>query len=285
MADPLFRRIADDLRRQIEDGALPPESQLRTETKLGEQYGASRNTVRDAIKLLITRGLVETRPGQGTFVLKGIVPFVTTLTGDPETNNNEGATYLEEVEAVLRRADLSDPRIEIEESGSKAVPELKLAEGELAVGRRQERHIDDTPWSLQTSFYPMSFVEQGASRLMKRSDIAEGTVEYIKTEIGVKQAGWHDTIIIRTPDEDEAKFFKLPDDGRVSVVEIRRAAFDEQGQPIRLTVSVYPADRNQFAVDVGRVPEEIAKPHSAAAKKAQVPSKKAPDDAEPAPGS
>jgi GntR family transcriptional regulator len=60
----------------------------------------------------------------------------------------------------------------------------------------------------------------------------------------------------------EADFFRLPDDGRISIIEIRRTAFDEQGAPIRLTVSVYPADRNQFAVDVGEVPPAVVDPSS-----------------------
>ena len=73
-ADPMYRQIAEDLRRKIEAGELPRGAQLPTEIELREQYNASRNTVRDAIKWLITRGLVETRPGQGTFVVEKITP-------------------------------------------------------------------------------------------------------------------------------------------------------------------------------------------------------------------
>ena len=36
MADPLYRRIADDLRAQIETGQFEPGSQLPSEEKLGE---------------------------------------------------------------------------------------------------------------------------------------------------------------------------------------------------------------------------------------------------------
>src|SRR3984893_14610643 len=99
MAEPMYRQIADDLRRQIEEGGLAPGQQLRTELELREKYEASRNTVRDAIKWLITRGLVETRPGQGTFVVEKIIPFLTTLTGDPETGfgGGEGDIYDMEV--------------------------------------------------------------------------------------------------------------------------------------------------------------------------------------------
>src|SRR5690242_20672138 len=77
---PLYRQIAADLRRQIEYGELSPGSQLPTEDDLRALYKrdqseekVSRNTVRAAIDVLISLGLVETRPGQGTFVLSKVV--------------------------------------------------------------------------------------------------------------------------------------------------------------------------------------------------------------------
>ena len=79
----MYRQIAEDLQRRIASGELVPGAQLPAEIDLREQYNASRNTVRDAIRWLMTRGLVETRPGQGTFVVEKINPFVTTLTGKP----------------------------------------------------------------------------------------------------------------------------------------------------------------------------------------------------------
>src|SRR5260370_2387457 len=86
MTEPLYRQIADDLRIKIESGDLAQGSQLATEVELRDQYNASRNTVRDAIKWLTTLGLVEPRPGQGTFVVEKMQPFVTTLTGDLKTD-------------------------------------------------------------------------------------------------------------------------------------------------------------------------------------------------------
>ena len=69
--EPMYQVIADDLRGQIESGELAPGTKLKTEEKLREQYGRpgaliSRTTVRDAIKLLVARGMVESRAGQGT---------------------------------------------------------------------------------------------------------------------------------------------------------------------------------------------------------------------------
>ncbi|HYB86616.1 MAG TPA: GntR family transcriptional regulator [Streptosporangiaceae bacterium] len=266
MPEPIYRQIAEDLRRQIEMGELRPGEQLRTEIELRDHYSASRNTIRDAIKLLVTRGLVETRPGQGTFVVEMIVPFITTLTGPPDSSSGEGDTYSQQV-GERRRPRATIPEVGIHQAGSPvpSTDELQLPEGSMVVSRHQQRFIDDIPWSLETSFYPMGLVERGAARLIQAGDIQEGgTVAYLRETLGIKQAGYHDTLTVRAPDNVESAFFKLPDDGRVSIIELRRTAFDEQGEPIRLTVSVYPADRNQFALNVGDVPEEVADPSSVA---------------------
>jgi GntR family transcriptional regulator len=260
MPDPIYRSIAEDLRQQIESGDLEPGQQLRTEIELRDDYNASRNTIRDAIKLLVTRGLVETRPGQGTFVVETIVPFLTTLTGEPDSSSGEGDTYMREV-GKLRTPTATQPEVGIHQADDHATAELRLSPGTPVISRHQRRFIDGIPWSLQTSFYPMSLVEQGAARLIQAGDIQKGgTVAYLRETLGIKQAGYRDTITVRPPDNVEAAFFKLPDDGRISIIETRRTAFDEQGTPVRLTVSVYPADRNQFALNVGDVPPEIAYP-------------------------
>ena len=190
MPDPIYRQIAEDLRHQIENGELRPGEQLRTEIELRDKYNASRNTIRDAIKLLVTRGLVETRPGQGTFVVETIVPFVTTLTGPPDSSSGEGDTYFKEV-GELRRPSSTSPEVQIHMAGSEpATDELQLPDGTPVVSRHQRRFIDDIPWSLQTSFYPMNLVERGAARLIQAGDIQQGgTVAYLKQTLGVKQAG------------------------------------------------------------------------------------------------
>lgn len=264
MAAPMYRQIADDLRRRIELGELAPGSQLATEIELRETYNASRNTVRDAIKVLTTRGLVETRPGQGTFVVERISPFVTTLTQvQGSDGSGEGSPYVREVVAKRRTPRTSGVRVEIMQADSPTADELQIAEGDTVVSRHQQRYIDNTGWSLQTSFYPMWLIEQGATGLMQATNIQEGTVDYLKKAIGIEQAGWRDTLTVRAPDATETGFFGLPADGRVSVIETRRTAFDKQGRPVRLTVSAYPADRNQFVITVGDIPAEVEDPPSA----------------------
>jgi GntR family transcriptional regulator len=263
LTEPMYRQIADDLRTKIESGELAQGSQLATETELRDQYNASRNTVRDAIKWLTTLGLVETRPGQGTFVVEKTNPFVTTLTGDPETGLGGGergiyrAEYDAEVAPSGRTPASSEPRVEIQQASPVQASALRLGEGARVVSRHQQHFIDGTPWSLQTTFYPMSLVERGATRLILPVDITDGAVAYLARECDLKQVGYRDTISVRPPEENEARFFRLPADGRISVFEIHRVGFDENGDRIRLTVTVYPADRNRFRVNVGKVPARV----------------------------
>jgi GntR family transcriptional regulator len=253
-AEPMYRQIADDLRHRIESGELEPGAQIPTEIDLREQYEASRNTVRDAIKWLINRGLVETRPGQGTFVVEKINPFVTTLTGNPELGGGDENVYIAEVAASHRESEISQPRVEVQKADRVVARNLRIPEGTQVVSRHQQRFIDGLPWSLQTSFYAMSLVTHGALRLLEATSIEGGAVAYLAKACEIHQAGYRDTIAVRPPDETEARFFKLPSDGRVSVFEIFRVAFTQTGDRFRLTITVYPSDRNRLRVDVGEVP-------------------------------
>ena len=99
-------------------------SSCRPSRNLQERYGASRNTIRDAIKQLITLGLVETRPGQGTFVVPPIDPFVTTLTGDPTEGGGggEGTSYASEVEKADRKPSVSKIKVEIQAASDEVAP-------------------------------------------------------------------------------------------------------------------------------------------------------------------
>jgi GntR family transcriptional regulator len=261
----MYRQIAQKLQKQIESGALPRGSQLPTELELREMYDASRNTVRDAVKWLMNRGLVETRPGQGTFVVETVDPFITALfndvtplSSDQETGlGGEGTAYKAEVSAQGREATDSVPRVEIQQASGVIADELKLAEGSAVVSRHQQRLIDGTPYSLQTTFYPMRLVEEGAVRLIQAENLQAGAVRYLEETLGVKQVGWRDRITVRAPDATEATFFRLPEDGRILVFETFRTGYDESGTPLRLTVTVYPADRNQFVMYVGRSPDSF----------------------------
>lgn len=67
---PLYLRIADHLRKRIDNGELAPGEQLLPETQLAESYGVARMTVRQALEVLQEEGLIGRKRGRrgGTFV-------------------------------------------------------------------------------------------------------------------------------------------------------------------------------------------------------------------------
>ena len=68
-------RLYEQIVRQIEDSILKGEltagNQLPAARDLAKQFGASRTAVREAIKSLQEKGLVDAYPGRGTFVTNG----------------------------------------------------------------------------------------------------------------------------------------------------------------------------------------------------------------------
>lgn len=60
--------IADRIEQLILRGDLPHGQRLPTEGELGEVLGVSRSVVRDAVRMLAARGLLEVRQGHGTTV-------------------------------------------------------------------------------------------------------------------------------------------------------------------------------------------------------------------------
>lgn len=259
MPDPMWKQIAEDLRRKIDAREIGRDGQpLPTELELQAEYSASRNTVRDAIKWLVTRGMVYTRSGQGTFVAQKIDPFVTRLSSEiaPSVSHDATARYLSEVASRSRRPTVSVPRIEIQRAAGLPATELRLPEDASVVSRHQQRFIDGLPYSLQTTFYPMRLVEQGATGLIQAEDIVNGAVSYIREAIAVVEVGWRQRIVVRVPDATEAGFFNLPDDGRIAVFEFITTGYEKSGQPIRVTITTYPTDRNQFVMTSGKIPAE-----------------------------
>ncbi|MGO8948283.1 MAG: FadR/GntR family transcriptional regulator [Ktedonobacterales bacterium] len=65
---PQYERIAELIQGYIAEHQLQPGDRLPTELELGEQFGVSRNIVRDAVKVLTPLGLLRTRRGSGIYV-------------------------------------------------------------------------------------------------------------------------------------------------------------------------------------------------------------------------
>lgn len=67
----LYEQMVDQIESRILVGDLNPGDRLPSERELGQQFEVSRTVVREAIKALREKGLVDIQPGRGTFVTGG----------------------------------------------------------------------------------------------------------------------------------------------------------------------------------------------------------------------
>lgn len=62
------------LRDALTGGAYEPGACLPSESVLSERYGVSKNTIREAVSVLVQEGYLQRRQGKGTFVLRPAAP-------------------------------------------------------------------------------------------------------------------------------------------------------------------------------------------------------------------
>jgi GntR family transcriptional regulator, transcriptional repressor for pyruvate dehydrogenase complex len=97
----LYEQIVQQVEASIHKGQLKPGDQLPPERELAEQFGVSRTAVREAVKTLREKGLVEAYPGRGTFITDGTSYTIRQSLDRMMRTGNEGFAFLAEVRRIL----------------------------------------------------------------------------------------------------------------------------------------------------------------------------------------
>src|SRR5712675_1898854 len=98
----LYEQIVQQIEESILKGALKPGDQLPAERDLAQRFGVSRTAVREAVKALHEKGLVEAYPGRGTFVTDGTsYSMRQSLDRMLKVGQPEGSAFLAEVREIL----------------------------------------------------------------------------------------------------------------------------------------------------------------------------------------
>jgi GntR family transcriptional repressor for pyruvate dehydrogenase complex len=119
----LYEQIVQQIEESIVKGDLKAGDQLPAERDLAQRFGVSRTAVREAVKALREKGLVEAYSGRGTFITDGTTQAVRqSLDLMVKIGQPEGSTQLAEVRAIL------EPEIA-------ALAAVRIQEPELATMR------------------------------------------------------------------------------------------------------------------------------------------------------
>jgi GntR family transcriptional regulator, transcriptional repressor for pyruvate dehydrogenase complex len=120
----LYEHIVRQIEESITRGVLKPGDQLPAERELAQQFGVSRTAVREAVRVLNEKGLVEAYSGRGTFVTNGTSQAIRqSLDLMIKIGQPEGSTHLAELREVLEPGIAALAAVRAEESDISALRE------------------------------------------------------------------------------------------------------------------------------------------------------------------
>lgn len=229
---PRYREVVDALRREIASGRWPVGSKLPTEDMLGRTFGVSRHTVRIALRELREEGLVASRQGAGSTVLR-LSPAV------------RYASSVSSLEELLQYA--TEVRYEVAKSGMVIANEALAARLGCPVGMRwlrllgvRLRRQDEEPVCGTEVFVNADFA--GVALLAGRRT---GTIySFIEEMYGVHIDEVRQTIHVEPMPADVAERLGCPGDGQAVVVTRYYRLLD--GTLAEVAFNHHPADRFMY---------------------------------------
>ncbi|MEU6535809.1 GntR family transcriptional regulator [Streptomyces sp. NPDC047000] len=245
---PRYHRIADDLRRLIDTGELKQGQQLPTEHRLMEDYSASRNTIRLALRRLTEEGLVVAGQGRGSFVRKRH-PAAVWDWSVLESRSRHSARHNGDQWSTIVEESGREPRQEINVSIRRPPPDVAEQLGldpetALTVVRERVRYVDQEPYALADSYFPEELV-RGTPLMLPEDVSAPGGV---LASSGLIQTHYQDEITVRMPTRAESQKLALPAGTPVAVH--RRTGYDKDGRALRVMITIMPGDRHIIRYDV-----------------------------------
>jgi GntR family transcriptional regulator len=232
----VFRQIADHLRVAIERGRLAENEQIPSETKLTAHYGVARMTVRHAIGVLQSEGLVLAEHGRGVFVRPR--PPVRRLASDrfARRNREQGkAAFIAEAEQAGSAPDVDSIAIR-EERPSRDISG-RLGTTRKVLARRRRYLLDGQPVETAASYIPLDIARgtpiadtnPGPGGIYARLEEAGHTLDHFDEEIRA-----------RMPTPAETRALRLAPG--VPVFHLIRTAYDNRGRAVEVCDTIMAAD-------------------------------------------
>ncbi|RSD21760.1 GntR family transcriptional regulator [Amycolatopsis eburnea] len=241
---PAFRQVAADLRRKIDAGEYAPGAKLPSERELIETYGVSRPTVREAVNLLRSEGVVDVEHGRGVFVRppSNIHRLARARLSRDARGRNEGA-FLAEAKATGFSAS-SNVKVRFERADERAAEFLRLDVGTELTVRDRVMRADGLVAQLAVSRLPRELTRGTAIEKVATGD--GGTYARLE-EAGHVIGSFAEHVGARMPTPDEVTLLQLA--VGVPVLTITRVAYGTEGRPLEMNDIVLPASLYQLSYE------------------------------------
>lgn len=235
---PKYQRIADELRREIKAGVYQPGERLPSEAALLDRFRRSfptlaLPTLRQAIGVLRTEGIIESRHGVGTFVAQN-----RRLQRRSRHRYGRARADSQLLTSHLRHeilfAGITPPPAHIGAAAG-------LREGDEVVTR--QRLLFDTtsgqPQEWGASYLPAWFA--GGTFLAEPAVVPKALFLCVEDVSGKRYATAHDRWIARAATPREAELLRLPQGA--PVMHLIHVARSDDDTLLEVSESVWPADR------------------------------------------
>lgn len=217
---------------------LEPDSPIQSERELGERFGLSRMTVRQAVNQLVADGRLYRVRGRGTFVAQPKMDLQIRLASYTEDMTRRGM--------VPASRTLSFERIEASPSLAR---QLEIAPGDGVIRLVRLRYADSIPMAVERCHIPEHRVP-GILALGPPKSLYQVLAE----QYGLPLTWGEQVIEAGHPDADEATLLEVPATGVVLQM-TRRSYCDDV--LVEYAYSAYRADRYQLWVPLERPAQPI----------------------------
>lgn len=230
-----YREIADDLRGRVEGGEFAAGRLLPSESELSAAYGASRVTVRRALEALRDEGLVDSRQGFGWFVAV-----------DPV---RQQLGRLGTIEGQLAAMGVAAERRVLEFGFVVAEPKVRrVLRCDHVLRVRRLNLADGAPFARVTVWCPAELASDISRADVERSPFYE--------LLDIPFGGATQTIGAAAASGSDATVLEIPMGS--PVLRCERITRDVGGEPVLMSVHVFPAHRTEFVVDLPQAEQSIA---------------------------
>lgn len=185
VADPKWRQVLEDLEHRLASGEIA--ERFPTDKELVEHYHVSRHTVREAVRHLRARGIIERERGRGsTVTMPEFAPPSGTLYSLFREVEAQGIPQTSTVLAQDLRPD------------AQAAQTLGLPVGTSLFHLERIRHAGDAPLAVDTVWLPPDLGEP----LLDVDFTHTSLYDQLEERLDVRLTGGRETITALVPDDD-----------------------------------------------------------------------------------
>jgi GntR family transcriptional regulator len=233
---PRYLQIRHLLVRRISEGFVPGD-RFPTEHAICDEFGVSRETVREALHGLESEGLIARYRGRGTFVVRL-----------PQIAEDERLTGLVEDFTELRLNTCAKViRSGVENAPPRVIRALHLDRGAEVFRIRRLRRVDDRPLACHEAFLPLDIGTD-----LARLDLTHTTLfRELRRKLGVRLVEIYQQIDAVAADVDLARLLEIQI-GAPLLVTRRAFGNKRSGTPTMYFEAYFRADRYYYSVQVDR---------------------------------